>query len=642
MCGIAGILHYREPSRPVDPGLLQRMADVLRHRGPDGDGVWSAAGIGLAHRRLAILDPSAAARQPMVDTAGPWCLTYNGEIYNYRELREELTARGHRIRSSGDTEVLLAGFREWGRDVVPRLRGIFAFAAWDGRRRELLLARDPLGVKPLFFSDVGGTLRFGSEVKAILVDPAVARDFDPMALDAFFSFSYTPAPRTGFAAVRQLLPGEAAVVSERGMSSWRYWENPYAAEPAAIGFEQAVAEFGQRFDGVVRSQMVSDVGVGAFLSGGIDSAAVVRGMKRAGQGPVQAFAIGFDWEGFDERPRARRSARDLGVELTERTVSPEAADVLPELSRHLEEPTADSSALPVWFLCRGAAEQHKVALSGDGADEILAGYETYRAAALAERYRRLPGPLRRQLVARAVRLLPAGDRKYGLHQRANRFVYAAELGPGRDHCAWRIIFTDDLKQRLYAPDFRRATADHDPIGLYAAHVDAVPPGRERLAGLLHADMAFYLPNDMLVKVDRMSMAHGLEVRVPFLDPEIVGYCASLPADHKLHRGRVRKHLLRESLRGSIDDSVLDAPKSGFNIPVESWMRGRLRDLLFDTVETVRDEIGEFLDVGALPGVADEHARRRADHGHALFTVLMFAMWLTNVRQAWRTSGEGDS
>jgi asparagine synthase (glutamine-hydrolysing) len=635
MCGIAGIFHYRDPARSVSPRLLEHMSGVLSHRGPDGEGVWSIPGLGFAHRRLAILDPSEAARQPMVDADGPWSVTYNGELYNFRELRDELEERGHRFRSSGDTEVLLAAFREWGRDVVSRLSGIFAFAAWDGRRRELLLARDPRGVKPLFYSDRAGTLRFGSEIKALLVDPEVPRDLDPVALDAFFTFSYTPAPRTGFLAVRQLLPGEAAVVSERGMRTWRYRDNPYEAEVRDVDIDEAIAGFDERFDRVVRSQMVSDVGVGAFLSGGIDSAAIVRGMQRAGLGAVRAFNIGFDWEGFDERPAARQTAQDLGVELEERTVQPEAAEVLPELSRHLEEPTADSSALPVWFLCRGAAERHKVALSGDGADEILAGYETYRAAELAERYRGIPAPIRHQLVERAVRLLPAGDGKYSLHQRATRFVHGAELGAGRDHCAWRIIFTDALKARLYAADFRRATEGLDAIGLYADHVDAVPSSRERLAGLLNADMEFYLPNDMLVKVDRMSMAHGLEVRVPFLDDEIVRYCANLPADHKLHRGRVRKHLLRESLRGSIADDTLDAPKSGFNIPVESWMRGRLRELLFDTVGQVRDEIGAFLDPAALPAVVEEHARRRADHGHALFTVMLFALWLANVREQWK-------
>ncbi len=642
MCGIAGIYHFEHPDRPVDLPVLKAMTRSLAHRGPDGEGVWRRPGVGLGHRRLAILDLTNNAGQPMVDESKKRAITYNGEIYNYRELRRALETKGHVFRSDSDTEVILVGHREWGADVVGKLSGIYAFAIWNEEKRELFLARDPIGVKPLFYSISSGTFRFGSEVKAILSDPSVDRAFDAEALDAFLTFSYTPAPATGFRAVRQLLPGHCALVNEHGMRAWSFWDCPYSERPAAIDFDDALSEFTDRFDRITNAQMVSDVPVGAFLSGGLDSAAIVRGMTRSGAGDVHALTVGFDVPGFDERDAARETAASLGVELAEQELALDAAALLPKLSLHMEEPTADSSMLPVYLLCQAARQRFTVAMSGDGADEILAGYDTYRATAMAAKYRAIPRFIRRGLVEPLVRCLPVGDGKYGLHQVGTRFVQGASLGAGRDHCAWRIIFTDALKQRLYSADFRQNVAQCDPLGAYAEHIGTPPASRESLAGLLNADTSFYLPNDMLIKVDRMSMAHGLEVRVPFLDIEMVRFCADLPGEFKLRRGKRRKHILRESLRGSIPSDVLDRPKSGFNIPVERWMRESLRDLLFDAVATCRDELSKFLDLSELERVANEHRDRKADHGHLLFTVMMFALWLDNAARCWKPSTDSET
>jgi asparagine synthase (glutamine-hydrolysing) len=635
MCGIAGLFHFREPGRPVDAGLLDAMTASLAHRGPDGQGLWTAPGIGLGHRRLAIIDTSDAGRQPMSDATGELWITYNGEIYNFAELRVELASLGYPSRTRTDTEVILLGYRAWGPAVVERLSGIFAFALWDARNGELFLARDHLGVKPLFYATTGGVLRFGSEIKAILTDPAVPRDVDPEALDAFLTLGYAPAPATGYAAVRQLLPGECAIVDRHGLTTRTYWTVPYAERPADISFPEAVERFSALIDQVTAAQMVADVPLGAFLSGGLDSAAIVRAMTRAGQGRVTALSVGFEEASFDERPRAGRVAAALGVEWIQDVVRADAVDLLPRLSQHMEEPTADSSMLPVFLLCQAARRRFTVAMSGDGADETLAGYETYRATALARYYRLIPGALRRGVLAPLAHRLPAGDGKYSAHQVATRFTAGAEQGAGRDHASWRIMLGAGLKRRLYAPEFGRRVAHCDPVGAYAAHIGSVPAGREPLAGLLHADTAFYLPNDMLVKVDRMSMANSLEVRVPFLDPAMVTFAASLPPDHKLHRGRVRKHVLRESLRGSLPADVLRAPKSGFNLPVEAWMRGSLRDLLFDAVGAQRNELGHYVRAGEIEALAEEHRARRADHGHALFTMLMLALWFENRDRAWR-------
>ncbi|MFQ5698099.1 MAG: asparagine synthase (glutamine-hydrolyzing) [Myxococcota bacterium] len=637
MCGIVGIFHPREPERPVDRARLHTMTQSLAHRGPDGAGLWTHAGIGLGHRRLAILDPSPRGHQPMLDGEGTRTLavTYNGEIYNFHELRKCLESEGHRFHSDCDTEVLLRGYRSWGEAVVERISGIFAFALWDARERRLFLARDPLGVKPLFWSFDQGTFRFGSEIKAILSDPEVERDVDPEALDGFLTFNYTAAPATGFRRVRQLLPGECATVGAQGVRLRRFWRPRYAEVARPISFARAVEEFREVLDRVVERQLISDVPLGAFLSGGLDSAALVSAMRAARGHDVSTLTVGFDLPGFDERPLARQTATHLGLAQNVQTVTLEAARLLPQLSLHTEEPTADSSMLPVFALCREARSRFTVAVSGDGADEILAGYDTYRATALARLYRRLPPLVRRRLLSPLARALPVGAGKYSLHQVAVRFTEGADRGAGRDHASWRIIFNEALKRRLYAAGFAERLGDSDPLEDYASLPREVPEGRDPLLGLLHADMGFYLPNDMLTKVDRMSMANGLEVRVPFLDLEMVGLCADLPADFKLHRGRIRKHLLRESLRPSLPARVLSAPKSGFNIPVESWMRGPLRDLLLDAVATRRDDLSQFLRVGEIEAVADEHRTRRAEHAHALFGVLMLALWLDNRARAWR-------
>ena len=633
VCGIAGIFHYRDRMRPVDAALLEAMTRSLAHRGPDGQGLWRQPGIGLGHRRLAIIDLSPAGCQPMADETGNNVITFNGEIYNYRELRAELDAGGFHSRTATDTEVILLGYRAWGIDVVKRLSGIFAFALWDAKQSRLFLARDALGVKPLFYADVGGTFRFGSEIKAILTDPEQPRDIDPEALDAFLTFSYTPAPATGFRRVRQLLPGECAVVEESGMRAWKYWSIPYTdQEPRS--FSSAVAEFTGLLDEVVRAQLVSDVPVGAFLSGGLDSAAIVRSMTRARRQGVHALTVGFDVPGFDERSYARQTADCLGVDLHSETVSLDAVHLLPKLSLHMEEPTADSSMLPVYLLCRAARERFTVAISGDGADEILAGYDTYRATALAARYRKLPKIIRRGLIAPLAQRLPIRDGKYSLHQMAVRFTEGAEQGAGRDHASWRIMLTPSLKRRVYNQDFADSVAHADPVGNYAAAI-VNPNGKDVLTGLLHADTCFYLPNDMLVKVDRMSMAHGLEVRVPLLDDRVVGFCANLPAAYKLANGKVRKHILRESLRDSLPAEILSRPKSGFNIPVEAWMRGKSRDLLLDSVGRRRDDLSGILKLDMVEALAEEHRKRRADHGHVLFTVMMLALWFENRACAWK-------
>lgn len=623
MCGIAGLLDYRRVGYQVEPGTFDRMVDSLVHRGPDGRGVWQDGSVWLGHRRLAILDPTPAGAQPMIHPSGLFAVTFNGEIYNYRELRADLKRRGHVFRTDCDTEVLLAAYAQWGTGAVTRLNGIFAFALWDIARQRLWLVRDRLGVKPLFYSTAGGVLRFASEPKAILADPRFARRPCRQGIYAFLTFGYVPAPWTGFEGLEQLPPAHEAVVEGGQVRLRRYWSLSMQETPC--DYEAALDEFERRFQQAVTRQMISDVPLGGFLSGGIDSAAVVHGMARSHSGPVRSYSVRFSERSYDESSDARVAAGLIGSEHTEIGVELDMGETLDRVVDYCEDPFADSSALAVYHLCRAAREHVTVALAGDGADEMLAGYPTYRATSLAARYRCLPAVLRR-MVGLGVRLLPASNRRYSLHQFASRFVAGAEEPEGRDFASWRVHLSRADKQSVCREDF--LGDQDDPIEWYAQQYHAAPGAATPLKRMLHADLAFYLPSDMLVKVDRMSMAHGLEVRVPFLDHELVEYCASLPDDFLLARnGRRRgKRILRDMLHRRLAPVVAARPKRGFNVPIEKAMRGSLFDRLLEAVRRpgFRHE-GPF-ETSRLLDFADRHRRREIDAGHALYSVLVLALW----------------
>jgi asparagine synthase (glutamine-hydrolysing) len=624
MCGITGAFRYVDEGPTPDEATGLRMVETLNHRGPDDGGLLVGPGVLLGHRRLAILDPSPLGHQPMSDARGEAWIVYNGEVYNFRSLRGELEQRGHRFRSQTDTEVVLASYLEWGQEAFARLNGMFALAIWDSRCDRLLLARDPVGIKPLFFHDDGRVLRFGSEIKAILADPAVARRADLVALDAFLTFGYTPAPRTGFEGIRQLLPGEC-LVSERG--NWRTEEFCRLAlpeRPQAIAESDAVERLGQEIDAAVRRQMISDVPLGGLLSGGLDSSAVVRSMRRSSEA-VETFTIGFGEPSFDESPVAERIAELLGTRHHTRHVTADAAMLLPRLVSHAEEPFADNSMIPFFLLSEFVRKHVSVALSGDGADELLAGYSTYAASRFAPWYRRIPRPLRNGMIGPAVRRLPPSTRKYGLPMLLRRFVEGAEQPFPRDHCSWRQIVSPQLKPRLYTDEFRQATAGADAIGLYAAAIGEAPASASRLDQQLYGDFRFHLPNDMLVKADRMSMAHSLEVRVPLLDLEVVRYCFSLPPDLK-RRGRRGKYVLRLSVAETLPEEIVNRRKAGFVVPIEAWMRGPLRAMLDEFLDEPFLRRSGLFDPQAVRTLIESHASGRRDHAYELFALLVWSIW----------------
>lgn len=624
MCGIAGIFQYgHSPDARLSEPAGLAMTEVLRHRGPDGGGLLVAPHLLLGHRRLAILDPSRHGRQPMSDEQHRVWLAYNGEIYNFHELRRTLEQRGHQFRSQTDTEVLLRGYLEWGRAVVERLNGMFAFALYDTAASALWLVRDGTGIKPLFYRDDGTRLWFGSEIKAILADPQVPRRPDWPALDAFFTFAYVPAPATGFAGIRQLLPGEWLVAQRGRVETRRWFRLPYPDGPQNWSQEESIDRLDSAVGAAVTRQMVSDVPLGTLLSGGLDSAAVLRAMQRATSAPVSAFTMGFDEPTFDESRLAAQVADHYAARHHVQTLPPATAELLPALLAHAEEPLADNSLIPVYVLAQFARRHVTVALSGDGADELLAGYATYRASRWAPWYRRIPGPLRRWILEPLVHRLPPSQRKYGWTQLAQRFVAGAAERPPRDHASWRQILTPAQKRRLYGARWQQF-GDLDSIGWYAAAAADAPDWLSPLERQLHMDLTFHLPNDMLVKVDRMSMAHSLEVRVPLLDNEVLATCLAIPARWKL-RGH-GKWVLRQLLAQDLPPSIVRRKKSGFLVPLESWLAGAWQPLLREYLTPQWAAETDALRWGELRAMLDAQQAGRRDFAYPLFTLLMFSLW----------------
>ena len=623
MCGIAGVLDYQRRGLTINASHVDRMVDALAHRGPNGRGVWRDDGIALGHRRLSVLDPTAAGAQPMRYAARNLVVTYNGEIYNFRELRQELMAAGHRFMTNCDTEVLLAAYAEWGTAAVERFNGIFAFALWDANVQRLWLVRDRLGIKPLYYSTQGDLLRFGSEVKAILADPTFERRPNRAGIDSFLSFGFIPAPETGFEDIRQLPPASELIIENGRLRQRQYWtltmgEADYTAD-------EAQELFAEKFSKAVRQQLVSDVPLGGFLSGGIDSAAVVAEMQRASSQKVRTFSAGFEDASFDERSAAAETAQLIGTDHADLLVKLDVEETVEQFLALNDDPFADSSSLAVFHLCQAAAQHVTVALSGDGADELLGGYSTYSATTLAASYRRLPN-WSRALVRQMVAALPASNSRYNIQQFATRFVEGAEEPEGRDFGSWRIHFNGGHKSNMCRPHF--LTSKSDPVGVYADHYHSSPGATTRLKKMLHADLTFYLPSDMLVKVDRMSMAHGLEVRVPFLDHELVEFCATLPSPllATLPFPKQNKLILRRHLKERLGTNLSRRKKTGFNVPIEKALRGPLWSRFYDAVSSTRFRQEGPFEVNKLLSHAARHVTHEIDAGHALFSALVLADW----------------
>lgn len=616
MCGICGVVDLKA-GRPVDAGVLRRMNRALRHRGPDEEGYREAPHVGLAMCRLRVIDP-AGGSQPMSNEDGSVWLVYNGEVYNFRELRRELEARGHRFRTRSDTEVVVHGYEAFGVEVVTRLRGMFAFALWDGRQQRLLLARDRLGIKPLYYWQRGDRLAFASELKSLLKLPDFPREVDPEAVDLYLTYGYVPAPWTPFRGVRKLAPGHVLVLDQAGARVQNYWDFVPAERPSRP-LRESVAELRARLQDAVRSHLVSDVPVGAFLSGGLDSSTVVALMSLAGAHPVRTFSVGFREARFDELPYARQVARRYGTDHRELVVEPQVARRLPELLSHFDEPFGDSSAIATYLVAELARQHVTVVLTGDGGDEVFCGYEWQRRHQMVRPFHRLPFALRAR-APRLARLLPAGPWR----QRAAGFLADVALDPADGYLRRMTLFDGQLRRELYSSGFRAALGGHESLAPLRMWLDALP-GSDFRNRMLYADTHFYCPEDCLVKVDRMTMAWSLEARVPLLDHELVEFLASVPPQWKL-RGVTSKYLLRRAVRDLLPPDLLRKRKQGFSVPVGPWLRGPLypaaRDLLLDTPARERG----WLRPESVERLLEEHRSGGAEHGHRLYAVLGLEIW----------------
>ena len=618
MCGIAGLFHPASP-KPVDPARIVAMTDAQAHRGPDGSGVWTALGIGLGHRRLSIIDV-AGSPQPMALPGEGHVVTYNGEIYNFAELRAELTARGAVFRTQGDTEVLLHAWTAWGPDMLARLNGMFAFAIYDADRQSLFVARDRMGVKPLHYVELAdGAVAFASELKGLLAHPLVRRTPDLTAIEDYMALGYVPDDACIVAGVRKLPAGHFLWL-QRGRpvpEPVRWWDIDFSTR-AKGSTRDLQAELVERMREGVRSRMVADVPLGAFLSGGVDSSAVVALMAEASRAPVQTCTIGFDESGHDERGPAGEIAARFATDHAVRTVRSDDFALIDTLVGAFDEPFADASALATYRVCALARERVTVALSGDGADEALAGYRRYKFHAAEERVRGLLPPSFREPVFGALGdVYPKADwapRPF----RAKTTLLALAQDGDEAYAGAVGVTTPGVRQSLYTPAMARQLSGHRGEDRYVTAMRAAP-ARDALDRAQYADFRHWLPGDILTKVDRTSMAVGLEAREPLLDHRLIEFCATLPSALRLRWGE-GKWLMKKALEPWLPRDILYRPKMGFVTPVSAWFRGQLAD---EAAALTRSPVlASWFDLHAIERIVADHRAGRAEHGRTLWQLVM--------------------
>jgi asparagine synthase (glutamine-hydrolysing) len=618
MCGIAGFVG-NEIGReaPERAAILDSMCRVIAHRGPDDQGTWLDGEAALGMRRLAIID-LAGGRQPIANEDGQIRVVFNGEIYNYPDLRADLEAKGHRFQTRSDTEVIVHAYEELGPEAIQKFRGMFALAVWDAPRRTLLLARDRVGKKPLYYTTTShGTLVFGSELKALLEHPEVRREISPEALDAYLALGYVPDPLCIFRDIHKLPPGCLLIRKGEHLSVGSYWDFEYApVEPRSEREyrEELLAEL----EDAVRARLVADVPLGAFLSGGIDSSTVVGLMARQGTAPVKTFSIGFHEDSYNELEYARRIARHYGTEHHELIVTPRICQEVDRLVWHFDEPFADQSALPTFAVASLAREHVTVVLSGDGGDELFAGYTRYARDRRRERCARLPRALRYGVMRPLARRLP-----HGAWGRNSLHCLAADF-PDR-YIESISLFTSLTKRPLYTHDFHQSIRDTEPVSARMRRLAGHVRTGARLDSLLYLDSKTYLPGDILTKVDRMTMAVSLEARAPLLDHKLIEAVTRIPAASKL-RGGTTKHILRETVRGLVPDEILDRPKMGFGVPIEQWITAELRGRIHETLTEARTRQRGYFDPAYVRLLLEEHERGRRDHSAPLWALWMLELW----------------
>src|SRR5205085_849886 len=621
MCGITGIV--RSDGAQIDRELLARMNDAIRHRGPDDDGFYFGDGVGLAMRRLSIIDLKGG-HQPIHNSDRTTWIVFNGEIYNYRELRKQLEDRGHQFYTDSDTEAIVHAYDEYGTDCPKYLRGMFAFAIWDERAKSLFLARDRVGKKPLLYAQLNGQLVFGSEFMALLQHPDVSRDVNYEAIHHYLSFICVPAPLTAYQAIRKLQPGHSLLWKNGELKIERYWQLDFSHK-ISISEEEAGERVVDLLRDAVRVRLMSEVPLGAFLSGGIDSSAVVALMAQESSEKVKTFSIGFEEQDFSELHHARRVDEYLGAEHHEFNMRPDAMEILPTLVEHYGEPFADSSAIPSYYVSRETRKYVTVALNGDGGDECFAGYERYAAMNLAQRYARLvPAVIRNGVIRNFARALPEFRSRANPLRKAQRFVDAASLSPVQRYLRWVIAFDEQAKVNLYSNQFRNETAAFSTIGFIEPWF-AGANGAGIVDASLLTDTMTYLPNDLLVKMDIASMTVSLAARSPFLDHPLMEFAASLPENLKL-RGMTTKYLLKRVLKKFVPEENLTRAKMGFGVPIGHWFRGTMQPFLRETLLSEKALSRGLFNRDRVKQLIEQHVASKINHEHRLWSLLMLELW----------------
>ncbi len=626
MCGIAGFIDSRGASKARVEGeraqILEAMCRVITHRGPDDQGVMLKPGVALGMRRLSIID-LAGGHQPISNEDDSVSIVFNGEIYNYRELQSELQSHGHKFRTNSDTETIVHAYEEFGPACVERLRGMFAFAIWDDRNHKLFMARDRVGKKPLYYSVTrDGALVFGSELKSLLQHPDVERNINPQALDAYFSLGYVPDPICIFSNVEKLPPGHYLTFTNGRLTVERYWDFAYETNGNGHRAQDYLEELRSLLDESVRLRLVSDVPLGAFLSGGIDSSTVVALMARHMDQPVKTFSIGFNEDSYNELKFARLTAEKFGTDHHEFLVTPDICQVVDQLAWHFDEPFADSSAIPTYVVSKLAREHVTVVLTGDGGDELFAGYTRYVTEHRRNKFKLVPRIVREGLMDPVSRRLPHGA--WG-----RNYLHNVSLDPATRYLDSVSVFTELNKDALYTTDFRgelgNSLRNRGQLDSYFRELSGNVKTDAPLDSLLYIDSKTYLPGDILTKVDRMSMAVSLEARVPLLDHKLIEFVTRIPAGLKMV-GLETKHLFKRAIADLVSPEILNRPKQGFGVPIQQWINQQLRDRIRDTLNDPRTQQRGYVARSHVALLLEEHQRGRRDHSMALWSLLMLELW----------------
>jgi asparagine synthase (glutamine-hydrolysing) len=617
VCGISGYTHRR--AGVSGRARIEEATDSLVHRGPDQQGTYQSKYVSLGAVRLKILDMSSGG-QPMVSGDGNLVLVFNGEIYNYRELRSELESRGHKFATRCDTEVLLQAFQEWDKDCFRRLRGMFAAALWNENERRLVLARDRVGIKPLYICKKGEDLYFGSELKSLFAHPEITREIDHVALHYYLALNYVPTPHTLVKGIEKLLPGSILEWTDGTIRQEQFWTPKFATDPAWTA-DSAQEALDVLLAESMREHMIADVPVGVWLSGGVDSSTILHYARRHSSSRLKTFSICFAGRSFDESRYARKVAKQYGTEHYELDLNPglDLEGAVEEMAYYSDEPFADAGAVPLWFLSMMSRRHVTVALSGEGSDELFGGYATYRADRLAEFARRVPRSMRRSLLG-VLRYWPVSNEKISLEYKVKRFVEGSLLGPDEAHTYWNGAFSRGQQEQLLQRTTDASIGDLFQRDLPGLATDGY------LSRYLAFDQHYYLTDDLLQKVDRMSMAHSLEVRPPFLDHRIVEFAASLP-DHLKIDGRRQKVVLKKLMNGKLPPAILKRPKTGLDIPTHDWFRGALRGMLLETLSASAVKETNLFRPEAIDRLIADHLEHRANVGYHLWGLLILFLWM---------------